>query len=55
MVDFLEDKVFVGDVGIEILLIVEDVVGFNIYIENYKVGLFVEEVVIWFKKWVKWV
>ena len=43
LADFLEDKVFAGDAGIEISPTAEDVAGFNTYIENYKAGLPVEE------------
>ena len=50
LADFLEDKVFTGDAGIEISPTAEDVAGFNTYIENYKAGLPVEEAATQFKK-----
>ena len=50
LADFLEDKVFAGDAGIEISPTAEDVAGFNTYIENYKAGLPVEEAATQFKK-----
>ena len=50
LADFLEDKVFAGDAGIEISPTAEDVAGFNTYIENYKAGLPVEEAATRFKK-----
>ena len=50
LADFLEEKVFAGDAGIEISPTAEDVAGFNTYIENYKSGLPVEEAATQFKK-----
>jgi len=49
LADFLEDKVFAGDAGIEISPTAEDVAGFNTYIENYKAGLPIEEAAVRFK------
>lgn len=43
LVDFLEEKVFAGNAGVEIAPTAEDVAGFNAYIENYKAGLPIEE------------
>ena len=50
LTDFLEEKVFTGDAGIEVSPTAEDVAGFNTYIENYKSGLPVEEAAAQFKK-----
>ena len=49
LADFLDEKVFVGDAGIEVSPTVEDVAGFNTYIENYKAGLPIEEAAVKFK------
>ena len=49
LADFLDEKVFVGDAGIEVSPTVEDVAGFNTYIENYKAGLPIEEAAVNFK------
>ena len=49
LADFLDDSVFVGDVGIEVSPTPEDVAGFNTYIENYKAGLPIEEAAVKFK------
>ena len=49
LADFLDEKVFVGDAGIEVLPSAEDVAGFNTYIENYKAGLPIEEAAVKFK------
>lgn len=43
LADFLEEKVFTGNAGVEIAPTAEDVAGFNAYIENYKAGLPIEE------------
>lgn len=43
LADFLEEKVFAGNAGVEIAPTAEDVAGFNAYIENYKAGLPIEE------------
>ena len=49
LADFLDEKVFVGDVGIEVSPTAEDVAGFNTYIKNYKAGLPIEEAAVKFK------
>ena len=49
LADFLDEKVFVGDTGIEVSPTAEDVAGFNTYIENYKAGLPIEEAAVKFK------
>ena len=50
LADFLDEKVFAGDAGVEIAPTAEDVAGFNAYIENYKAGLPIEEAAAKFKK-----
>lgn len=47
---FLEEEVFSGDTGIEIVPTPEEVVGFNTYIENYKAVLPVEDAATQFKR-----
>lgn len=49
LADFLDENVFVGDAGVEISPVPEDVAGFNAYIENYKAGLSIEEAAAKFK------
>ena len=49
LADFLEDKVFAGNAGVEICPKPEDVAGFNAYIRNYKACLPVEEAAVKFK------
>ena len=49
LADFLDEKVFVGDAGIEVSPTAEEVAGFNTYIENYKAGLPIEEAAVKFK------
>ena len=49
LADFLDEKVFVGDAGIEVSPTAEDVAGFNTYIKNYKAGLPIEEAAVKFK------
>ena len=44
--DFLDEKVFAGNAGIEVSPTAEDVEGFNAYIENYKANLPVEEAAV---------
>ena len=44
--DFLDEKVFVGDAGVEIAPTAEDVAGFNTYIERYKAALPVEQAAV---------
>ena len=51
LAEFLEDSVFVGDAGTEIVPTAEDVAGFNDYIKNYKMGLPIEEAAVQFKKY----
>lgn len=43
---WLNDKVFLGDAGVEIAPTPEDVEGFNAYIENYKRGLAIERAAV---------
>ena len=50
LADFLDEKVFVGDAGIEISPTAEEVAGFNTYIESYMTGLPIEEAAVKFKK-----
>ena len=47
--DFLDEKVFAGNTGIEITPTAEDVAGFNTYIENYKRGLAIEKAAVEYK------
>ena len=46
LADFLDEKVFAGNAGIEVSPTAEDVEGFNAYIENYKANLPVEETAV---------
>ena len=48
--DFLDEKVFAGNTGVEISPVPEDVAGFNRYIESYKACLAIEETAVRFKK-----
>ncbi len=48
--DFLEDKVFAGNTGVEIAPTPEDVAGFNAYIETYKACLPIEQTAVNCKK-----
>lgn len=48
--DFLDEKVFAGNTGIEVSPDPEDVKGFNEYIEHYKTCLAIEEAAVKFKK-----
>ncbi|MCD8292252.1 MAG: ATPase, partial [Prevotellaceae bacterium] len=50
LADFLDKQVFAGNAGIEIIPTAEDVAGFNVYIENYKNCLPVEEAATHCKK-----
>ena len=50
LADYLEEKVFAGEAGVEISPTAEEVAGFNAYIENYKATLPIEEVAVRFKK-----
>lgn len=49
LADFLEEKVFAGENGIEIAPTPEEVAGFKEYIENYKTALPIEEAAVKFK------
>lgn len=44
--DYLEDVVFAGNTGTEIAPTAEDVAGFNVWIENYKRGLAIEQAAV---------
>lgn len=46
LADFLDEKVFAGNAGVEVSPTAEDVAGFNAYIENYKACLPVEEAAV---------
>lgn len=46
LADYLEDVVFAGNTGTEIAPTAEDVAGFNIWIENYKRGLAIEQAAV---------
>lgn len=50
LADYLEEKVFLGDKGVEIAPTAEEVAGFNKYIENYKAGLPIEQAAVASKK-----
>lgn len=50
LADYLDEVVFAGNTGIEIAPKAEDVAGFNVYIENYKACLPVEEAAVTHKK-----
>lgn len=50
LVDFLDEKVFAGNAGVEVSPTPEDVAGFNAYIEKYKACLPVEEAAVKYKK-----
>ncbi|MBO4658079.1 MAG: FGGY-family carbohydrate kinase [Prevotella sp.] len=43
LADYLEEVVFAGNTGVSISPTPEDVAGFNVYIENYKRGLAIEQ------------
>ena len=43
LADFLDEKVFAGNAGIEVSPTAEDVEGFNAYIENYKANLLLKK------------
>lgn len=49
LADFLDTQVFAENTGIEVAPTVEDIEGFNTYIENYKRALPVEEAAVKFK------
>lgn len=46
LADYLEDVVFAGNTGTEIAPTAEDVAGFNVWIENYKRGLAIEQAAV---------
>ena len=48
--EYLDKVVFAGDTGVEIAPTAEDVAGFNVYIENYKAGLPIEQAAVKCKK-----
>ncbi len=50
LADFLDEKVFAGNTGVEIAPTAEDVAGFDAYIENYKAGLAIEQAAVKYKK-----
>ena len=50
LADYLDNRVFAGNTGIEIPPIPEEVAGFNAYIENYKNCLPIEEAATRYKK-----
>lgn len=50
LADYLEKEVFAGNAGVEISPEPEDVEGFNVYMENYKSGLAIEESAVANKK-----
>ena len=50
LADFLDEKVFAGNAGVEVSPTAEDVAGFNAYIENYKACLPVEAAAAKYKK-----
>ena len=47
---YLDEVVFAGEAGEEIAPTAEEVAGFNTYIENYKLGLGIEEAAVKCKK-----
>ena len=49
LADFLDSQVFAGDAGTEIAPTMEDVEGFNRYIDQYKQALPVEEAAVKYK------
>ena len=50
LADFLDKQVFAGNTGVEIVPTPEDVEGFNVYIENYKACLPIEQAAVNYKK-----
>ncbi|MBQ1973474.1 MAG: ATPase, partial [Paraprevotella sp.] len=50
LADYLDEDVFGDEVGVEIKPTPEDVAGFNVYIENYKAGLAIEQAAVQAKK-----
>lgn len=49
LADFLDENVFDGDIGYEVIPTTEDVAGFNAYIEQYKICLPIEKTAIKYK------
>ena len=49
LADFLDKQVFAGNTGVEIVPTPEDVEGFNVYIENYKACLPIEQAAVNYK------
>lgn len=49
LADFLDTQVFAGNTGVEVSPTVEDIKGFNIYIDQYKQTLPVEEAAVKYK------
>ena len=50
LADYLDQKVFAGNTGVEIAPTAEDVAGFDKYIETYKAGLAIEQAAVTSKK-----
>ena len=50
LADYLDQKVFAGNTGVEIAPTAEDVAGFDAYIETYKAGLVIEQAAVANKK-----
>lgn len=50
LADYLDQKVFAGNTGVEIAPKAEDVAGFDAYIETYKAGLDIEQAAVRCKK-----
>lgn len=46
LADFLDEQVFAGNAGTEVVPTADEVAGFNTYIENYKAGLPIEEAAV---------
>lgn len=46
LADFLDEQVFAGNAGTEVVSTADEVAGFNTYIENYKAGLPIEEAAV---------
>ena len=50
LADYLDQVVFAGNTGVEVVPTPEDVAGFNRYIENYKQNLPIEQAAVKSKK-----
>ncbi len=48
--DFLDERIFAGEVGVEIVPAEDEVAGFNEYMENYKAAIPVEAAAVMYKK-----